>query len=237
MTIAPRLRTPTLIVRARATTITLPIYDEAALKAATGGSWSILDSTGTAIYSGSLSVVANIAQFSVTIASTHVYGEDYRLSAEITYTGGTVYVEHEVYVVRYAPTPALRYLDLYAIEPRLDPALGQAGWATTTGYDDQLDTAWVMITNRLISKGNRPHLIVGSSALNGLHAYLTLHLIFQGMSHIDNADFAAKADHYWSRYDSEWSTLTFREDVSGDTASATLGRRATSRVVFLTSRG
>lgn len=231
-----RVRTPWMLVRGRSTSISVPIYGATALTHATGGAYAIYDASGVSVASGSLSIVSHVATMTVTLPSTVLYGEEYRAVLEITHAGGSVYVENEVYVVRFAPTPSITYSDLYSLEPRLNPDLGAAGWTVAGSYEDQIETAWVMVQNKLIARGNRPHLILGASALNQVHLYLSLHLIFVGLSHLDNADLQAKADHYWARWESEWGSLTFREDTTGEgTLTATAGRRGQPSI-FLTSR-
>ena len=205
--LSAHIRGPYTFVKNLSTTISCPIYDGTALVSATAGTYEIVDGSFNVVSAGSLSIVSGIATLVLTTALA--YGDRYRIIFDITLTGGRVAKpENEVYVVRQAFYPVVSGVDLYARVPGLDPS-STSPHSSYTDYNNFLDEAWYTLMNKLISKGNRPHLILSNSALREAHISLSLAMIFEDFSTRLNAEWGDKAAAYYKAYDVAWDNLVF----------------------------
>lgn len=214
--LSAHLRGPFTLVKNLSTTISVPIYDGTALTSATSATYQILDADFNIKETGSTSIVAGVA--TLTTTSTLVYGDRYRITFSITLSDGReVKPENELYVVRQAFYPVVSSVDLYARSPGLDPS-SASPHSSYTDFNNFLDEAWYTLMNRLISKGNRPHLILSNTALREAHILLTLGMIYEDFSTRLNAEWGEKAIAYHKVYEIAWDSLVFRyEDEQKNT--------------------
>ena len=205
--LSSHLRGPFTLVKNLSTTISVPIYDDGVLANALSATYQILDADFNVKESGSMSIVSNVA--TLTATSTLPYGDRYRITFSITLSDGReVKPENELYVVRQAFYPVVSSVDLYARVPGLDPS-STSPHSSYTDYNNFLDEAWYTLMNKLISKGNRPHLILSNSALREAHISLSLAMIFEDFSTRLNAEWGDKAAAYYKAYDVAWDNLVF----------------------------
>lgn len=208
--LSAHLRGPFTFVRSLSTTISVPIYDHGAPHHASSGTYQILDADFNVKESGSMSIVSNVA--TLTTTTTLPFGDRYRITFNITLSDGRVVKpENELYVVRQAFYPVVSSVDLYARVPGLDPS-SSSPHSSYTDFNNFLDEAWYTLMNRLISKGNRPHLILSNTALREAHILLTLSNIFEDFSTRLNAEWGEKAAAYHKAYEVAWDSLVFRYD-------------------------
>ena len=214
--LSSHLRGPFTLVKNLSTTISVPIYDDGILANASSGTYQILDADFNVKESGSMTIVSNVA--TLTATSTLPYGDRYRITFSITLSDGReVKPENELYVVRQAFYPVVSSVDLYARSPGLDPS-SVSPHSSYTDFNNFLDEAWYTLMNRLISKGNRPHLILSNTALREAHILLTLSNIFEDFSTRLNAEWGEKANAYNKAYEVAWDSLVFRyEDEQKNT--------------------
>jgi len=202
------LRGPFTLVRNLSSTITVPIYNGTSILSATSASYKILDADFNEKESGSMSIISGVS--TLTTTTTLVYGDRYRIIFNITLSDGRVAKpENELYVVRQAFYPVVSGVDLYARVPGLDPA-SSSPHSSYADYNNFLDEAWYTLMNRLISKGNRPHLILSNTALREAHILLTLSSIFEDFSTRLNAEWGEKATAFHKAYEAAWDSLVFR---------------------------
>lgn len=223
--LSARLTGPHILVKGRETTITCPIYDHSALHHATSGTYQILDSSMSVVGTGSCTVVSHTA--TITTTTTLAYGDTYRVLWTITLTDSSVLVvENELYVVRQALLPVITGTDLYARNAGLNPE-STSPHSSYENYDAFMSEAWNILNNRLISKGNRPHLILSNTALREVHILLSLAMIFEDFSSRLGEEWAVKAEAYRNAYEKAWDELNFRyeDDVKA-------GRRKAARPQF-----
>ena len=205
--LSAHLRGPFTLVKGFSTTISCPIYDGTSLISATAGTYDIVDGSFNVVLAGSLSIVSGIA--TLTLATALPYGDRYRIMFNITLTGSRIAKpENELYVVRQAFYPVVSGVDLYARVPGLDPT-SASPHSSYANYNNFLDEAWYTLMNRLISKGNRPHLILSNTALREAHISLTLSMIFEDFSTRLNAEWGDKATAYHKAYEAAWDSLVF----------------------------
>ena len=214
--LSSHLRGPFTLVKNLSTTISVPIYDDGVLANASSGTYQILDADFNVKESGSMTIVSNVA--TLTATSTLPYGDRYRITFSITLSDGReVKPENELYVVRQAFYPVVSSVDLYARVPGLDPS-SASPHSSYTDFNNFLDEAWYTLMNRLISKGNRPHLILSNTALREAHILLTLGMIYEDFSTRLNAEWGEKANAYNKAYEVAWDSLVFRyEDEQKNT--------------------
>lgn len=214
--LSSHLRGPFTFVKNLSTTISVPIYDDGVLANASSGTYQILDADFNVKESGSMTIVSNVA--TLTATSTLPYGDRYRITFSITLSDGReVKPENELYVVRQAFYPVVSSVDLYARSPGLDPS-SVSPHSSYTDFNNFLDEAWYTLMNRLISKGNRPHLILSNTALREAHILLTLGMIYEDFSTRLNAEWGEKANAYNKAYEVAWDSLVFRyEDEQKNT--------------------
>jgi hypothetical protein len=205
--LSAHLRGPFTLVKGFSTTISCPIYEHSALHHASSGTYEIVDASFNVVLSGPLSIVSHIA--TVTTTTTLAYGDRYRILFNIVLTDGRVVKpENELYVVRQVFYPVVSGVDLYARVPGLDPT-STSPHSSYADYNNFLDEAWYTLMNRLISKGNRPHLILSNTSLREAHISLTLSMIFEDFSTRLNAEWGDKATAYHKAYEAAWDNLVF----------------------------
>jgi hypothetical protein len=205
--LSAHLRGPHILVKGFSTTIDCPIYEHSALHHAASATYQIVDASFNVVLSGAMSIVSHIA--TLTLTTTLAYSDRYRILFTIVLTDGRVVKpENELYVVRQALYPVVYGSDLYARVPGLDPA-SPSPHSSYADYNNFLDEAWYSLMNKLISKGNRPHLILSNTALREVHILLTLSMIFEDFSTRLNTEWSEKAAAYKKAYEVEWDNLVF----------------------------
>jgi len=234
-----RLSMPDLIVRGVNHTIYAPIYLDGALVAPTAAAAvSVYDESNTAIVDNQpAAVTGSIAQYTITGATTTslALSERWRVEWSLPISGGpTLTPRNSAALVRNALWPVISDVDLYRRMPALDPN-GSAPIHADADLQDQIDEAWTEINLRLISRGNRPNLILEPSALREVHVLLSLALKFDDLASRLDPAYRDEADRYRERFETAWSALSPLYDVADD-GRADTRRRAAVPSVWLSSR-
>lgn len=187
--------------------LTAPIYRDGALVEPVSATCAVYDSSNTIVSSGSASIVADVATYTVASASTSSRNpeEGWRIEWVLTLSDGEeIRPACEAVLVLRRLRPVVSDVDLL----RYHPALTRRKPSTETSYQDYLDATWREVEAKLIASGKRPWLIISPQALRGYHLALTLSAIYR--------DFAtggptstewALADKYEAQAVSEWSSL------------------------------
>jgi hypothetical protein len=206
--LSAKLTGPYILIKGQPTTITCPVYEHSALHHATSGTYQIVDHGFIVKESGSVTIVDHTATLST--STSLPYGDRYRILFEITLSDGRkVRPENELYVARQSLYPVITEADLYARSPGLDPA-SSSPHSSYDNYTNFLDEAWNILMNRLISAGNRPHLILSNTALRESHITLTLALIYTDFATRLNTEWETKSEAYMKAYHVAYDGLSFR---------------------------
>lgn len=211
--------------RAVPATITAPLYRDGSLVTATSCTATLYDASGVAVsVTGAAAVVAGVASWTLTPASSATLGAGYRVEWSITHAGGTVTHVVAAAMVRGLPLqPVITDLDLYRRQPMLDPgAVGSRAPEDLTTWQDYLDEAWTEILYRIWGQGQRPSLVMSPESLRAPHLYLTLALIYEGPL---ASDAPASVD-YRAQYEHAWSSLRWVYDADDDGIPDDSGRRS-----------
>lgn len=184
-----------------------PVYRDGALVEPVSATCAVYDTTNTVVSSGSASIVADVATYTVSAASTtsRTPEEGWRIEWVITLSDGEVLRPAcEAVLALRRLRPVVSDQDLL----RFHPALTRLRPTTEASYQDYLDATWREVEAKLIASGKRPWLVISPQALRGYHLSLTLSAIYR--------DFAtggpgstewALADKYESQAASEWASL------------------------------
>lgn len=237
-TYTARFLTPDLMERGRINSLSCPVWLDGALVAPSSGMITIYDGSGTKQVDGaSATVTASVATYSYSPASTLAWSEGWRLEWSLVISGTTHVFKQDGSLVRNVLYPSVTDADLFRRHRALDPN-SASPVSTVTDFQDYLDEAWTTIQLRLISRGNRPNLVLNPSALRDLHLTLTLALIFDDFSTSLNETYSDRAAEYRRQYEEAWSDLRFVYASSDDdTEGPSQHRRAAQPTIWLSSRG
>lgn len=241
-----RILTEYQLIRGRQNIITCPVYDGAELVVPLiTDTISIYrasdtdDGGPTVVSSAALtSVAGGIASYTVpalTLPSTLSYGDGWRIVWDLTLGGVQQQVRASAALVRYALFPVVADADLYGRMKQLDPAVKQPLTSRTT-FQTERDDAWTTIYNRIANAGNRPNLIMDSTATREAHITLTLANILRSNA-MGNESLVALAEDFRQQYMAAWRDLRFRYDESESGGASTTDRQSAEGSVWLTSRG
>lgn len=231
-----RFLAPDLMVRGQVNALSCPVYADGALVEPSAAIVSIFDSSGTAVVDGAAATISgSIASYNYTPSSSVALGTGWRVEWTLTLSGDTHIYRNDAQVVLRALYPVVSDADLFRRVRSLDPS-GSAPISSLSDYQDYLDEAWGIITNRLISLGNRPTLITSPSSLREVHLLLTLALIFEDFSTALNESYTLRAEEYRRQYEAAWGQLRFEYDSNEDGRSDGVGKRAAVPSIWLTSR-
>ena len=216
---AARFDLPELIERGRNNTVRCTVYRSGAVVAPSAGSVAVYDEGNTLVWSSSVSISGGGVAFATVTSATlagKTYSDQWRIVWSLVMPDGTTRTfDNECMLVRRALFPVVTEADLYRIASSLDPA-GNACIHSETSFASKLDEAWIQIQGRLLSKGNRPNLILSPTALRDPHLYLTLALIFEDFSTRLNPAYAGIAMQYRGHWNDSYAQVRFLEADSSD---------------------
>jgi len=213
-----------------------PVYRDGALVEPTSATCAVYDSSNTSVSSGSATITGDVAQYTVSSASTSTRTpeEGWRIEWVITLSDGEVLRPAcEAVLALRRLRPVVSDQDLL----RYHPALTRRRPSTETSYQDYLDATWREVEAKLIASGKRPWLVISPQALRGYHLALTLSAIYR--------DFAtggpgstewALADKYEAQAQGEWASLVLSvADASTGQADAGAAREGVQPSFWLGS--
>lgn len=213
-----RFTLPEDLVRDRAQTISCPVYLSGALVAPTSGTVTVQNSGGTAVIdAASVTITGDVATYSIgsSVFTNETLSDGWLVKWVLVISGTTYEFINSGSLVLSKLYPVITDLDITNRIPSLDSTA--SGTITTqTSFQTEIETAWIEIVNRLLSKGKRPFLIMEPTALRNCHLYLTLSIIFDGLSTGMDDDYKVKSDQYLAKYETLWSEMSFVYDTNRD---------------------
>ena len=176
----------------------------------TGGTYSLLDASGTAVINAQAVTVTNgVASYSVpsTFADDHTLPQDtWREKWEMTGVGGggptTMTFEREAMVCRVAPVRHVSLRTLVRMHsqwsrtlPKLRPDPGEF-----------IEDAWVELIKRMLGDGILPHRVLNWHTMSVVHKYWAAHLVCRDLQTDTSSPtkWDDLADDYWSRVQTEY---------------------------------
>ena len=207
-----RFSLPDFIERGRSNTLTADIRLDGAVVTPTSGSVVIFDNNNESAASGTFT---GAATFNYTPASTLDLGTNWRVEWTCLIGGQEFFFRNEAALVRAKLYSVVSDVDLFKRVSSLDPNATTA-LSSITDYQDFIDAAWLTINGRILSKGNRPNLIMSPASLREVHLLLTLSYIFEDFTSRLNNEYAETAMSYREQYQAEWGELRFEYDASDD---------------------
>lgn len=235
--LSARFLLPDLIERGRPNALSCPVWQDGALVSPSSGTVTIWDGSGTKrVDAATVVVTASIATYSYTPAASLDYGEGWRVEWSLVIDSVTHVFRNDGALVRVNLYSPITDADLFRRVSSLNPA-GTAPISSVDDYQDYLDEAHVVIQQRLISKGNRPNLVLNPSSLREAYITLTLSLIFADFATRLNDSYETMSHEYKRDYQAAWADLRFVY-ASGDEEENGGGRRrrAAQPTMWLTGR-
>lgn len=238
-----RFELPELIEQGRTNALQCRVYSSTtgALSAPTSGTVSVYDATNTAIVSaGAVTVTGSIATYSLlsTLLTSPALGDGWRVEWALLMADGVVHTfRNDGALVRRLLYPCWTEADLYRVCSPLDPSRADC-IHTETAFSDKIDGAFYEMERWLISRGNRPNLIINPSALYDWGVLLTVALIFEGdMSTRLNAAYAETAKMYRERANVARGQIRMVYDETDSGSRTKTATRAGEPTVWLSGRG
>jgi hypothetical protein len=214
---AARLVDPGVAIeRGRNNVLTCPVYDGVTLTAPSSGTCTVRTTDGV-LSTGAISVTGSVAEYTVTSAS--MTGLD--LSDDVSIEWALVMPDGVTHtfrsggaIARVAGQQRVTPVDLYRLEPYLNPASGGAVWSQT-GVDQCVE-AHIEVETELWLAGRRPYLVVSQPALRRIELLTALRMCCEALSTTGRQTFIDKTERYAEalRNAKQQATLTY--DVDGD---------------------
>jgi hypothetical protein len=199
---------PDLIIRDKAQTIELQVYDASGtLIAPTSGTLTLKNGGGTAIIDAqAVTVTADIATYALTAAdlpTTEAYSSNWLEEWTLLIGTETHTFSRAAHLVRSELFPTVVQADLERSHQNLSRAI-----KTGNDADSFITEAWYQILRRLLKNGRFPEMILSPYSLHDALAYRSLELIFRDAhSAAGDGKYAELAEAYHEAYESEWATL------------------------------
>jgi hypothetical protein len=214
----PRLDLPYAIERGRSQVITLSVYSGSALTAPSSGTLTLYAPDGTSASSGSVSIVSDVAEYTVSGLTSYDYGEGWAVEWALTMPDGVAHTfRNDAALCRVAPQQSVTPADLYRREPYLDAS--STGAVASETWVDQCLEAYVELQRRLWSRGRRPWQIVDQAALRQAELLLALSYAYRALASRDTSGTARdQAEHYHAESRRSWAAVTVRYDLDDDGA-------------------
>jgi len=200
---------PDLIIRDKAQTIELQVYDASGtLVAPTSGTLTLKNGGGTAIIDEqAITVTADIATYALTAAdlpTTEAFSAYWLEEWTLLIGTETHTFTRSAHLVRSELFPTVVQADLERSHQNLSRAIKTGGDADTF-----ITEAWYQILRRLLKNGRFPELILSPYSLHDALAYRTLELIFRD-AHTAAGDgkYLELSETYAEAYEREWDTIS-----------------------------
>tara|TARA_Y100000310_G_scaffold290310_1_gene317392 strand:+ start:6290 stop:7021 length:732 start_codon:yes stop_codon:yes gene_type:complete len=232
-----RFQGPEMVEQGRNNLIQCPAYIDGALAEPVSGTITIWNSAGQEVVTAGVVVVtATIATYNLTtvILAAEELSEGWVFEWSLLMPDGIVHTaRNDGANVRCRLYPDITDADIFRRESALDPDNG-ATITSLADFQDYIDEADVEVQLRLRELGNRPNLIVSSSALRQTWLFLVLSLIFEDLSSRLNEAYSRKAEHYRAAYERAFNSANFLYDTDDDgTPDDPTDRKAARPTVWL----
>ena len=209
----PRIRLPSYLRRAVATTAELPVTVDSVLTEPTSGTYTLTRPDGTdAVDAAATTQTGSVATYAVTLAASEALGEGWRESWALVFSGVTHTFVREAACVRSAPACEVSALEMRARHPEL------ANQSTTIADDETaIEEAWISVQRWLIGKGRRPYLVIPSGALSEPVLLRALAIRFRNLSTFAGGSrYSELADYYDSQVMLTLDSLSLTYDLDDD---------------------
>jgi len=211
-----RVAYPDYLERARAQTVSLPIWRDGALAAPSAGTFTLRKPNGDTLVTGSVTITGDIATYPVLAASipaTLSLGHGYQELWALTLADGTTQtIPRDAALVKHAARPTLADADLTAIYSDLARHLS----SSITTFQGKIDEAWKQILGRLEGQGVFPDHIVTYWSLREVHLQLSLYLTLLDFSTRQGDRWAEMAEGHKREFEMAWARLRFRVSTDDD---------------------
>lgn len=215
------LRYPEMIVRGRANTVTMPVYDETGTVAtvtASGSTFTLLDPSGTAIVNAAaVTVTSGVPSYTITAGTLPTtltpLGEGWQEVWVLQTPTGERTVDREAALILRPLVPVVTYPTLLEDYPTLATfGLTAAQWSTF------ITSAWGEILNDLIAAGHLPYLIKSSAAFRSAHKHRAYAKGFQALALHQNTrgNWLEMAKHHREQAEAAWKAINFKTDDDHD---------------------
>lgn len=209
-----RVAYPDYLERARAQTVSLPIWRDGALAAPSSGTFTLRRPNGDTLVTGAVVVAGSIATYPVLAASipaTENLGHGYQELWELTLADGTTQtIPRDAALVKHAARPTLTDDDITAVYS--DLARHMATGDTT--FQPKIDEAWKQILGRLEMQGVFPDHIVTYWSVREVHLQLALYLTLLDFSSRQGDRWAEMAEAHKREFEMAWARLRFRKSTT-----------------------
>lgn len=236
----PQFPTADHLERPRDNLIVCPVYKDGDKVAPASGTCTIYNASNVSVAAPAVTIVDSIARATVASADLagQAYGTGWRIEWVLSFAGDAVDTtfQQSALLVRLQLHPAIADPDL--VHHRSDLKLLRP--SDRQSFQREIMEAWHMMVNRLFDVGNRPNLIRSPSSLRTTHKWLSLALVFEGMTGGPNSDetFQVEADKFWKRYEKAWDDMTFEYgSEEGPVEGTDRRRRARPIVALVEQRG
>ena len=210
---------PDVLCRARDNAVSMPLYRDGALVAPSSGTFSLYDSTGTAIVSAAaVTITGSIATYTIpaaTLPATLALGEGWRERWTLTVSSVARGYERTAALALISFSPSVTDADLLALYPGLSKARGSA----VASFQAWIDEAWKVVIQRLLREGHLPYLIRTPDALREAHLHLALSLVCRGVKPTMGAgesSWQTDAEYHRREYEAAWSAANWQLDRDQD---------------------
>lgn len=212
-----RMAYPDYLERARAQTVSCPVYLSGALVAPSAGTVVFYSPTGAELASGSVTITASVATFAlaaVDLPATLALGKGYYFVWSLTLGGIGRAFRRDASVVLHAAVPTLTDADLTAVYSDLTRQLASG----TTTFESYIQEAWKRIVGRLEGQGVYPDHIVTYWSLREVHVELAYHLIALDFGSSQGGRWLDLAEKHKKEFELAWGRLRFEK---ADTSAIT----------------
>lgn len=213
MTLTPRFALPRMIEQGKAQTLSFAVYDGLTRVTPTLGVYTLFDTGGLQVFTA---LVTNLGSNDVALVagdtSALSRGEAWQERWELTIAGVVETYYREAALVGRAIAATITDDDLERVHPGLSAYLP----STQTSWEPQRVEAFDQLQARLLGKGNRPNLIIGSWALRNVHLYWSLFLVASVLRVEQSGRWGQLASDWGARVEAEWDALSFQYDDDDD---------------------
>ena len=220
---------PSFLVRDAAQSLEISIYEDGALVAPSGGTWALVDTDGSVLAGGSVTVSGSKATYSIAAvdwAGTESYGGGYVEQWALTFTSHDDRdFDRPAYVVPVRPYCPITGADL----KRLHGDILNEAPSHDPGFEDKTEMAWRLTLARLLATGANPHEVKDWYAFAPYLLKMTEHLIAVDLSTEERGDgkWTRLADRSADLLEVEWARLGYGVDADNDRAPDTTGNLQT----------
>jgi hypothetical protein len=221
----PVFRGPAELVRGRAIQVA-PSLQDADGDAVTPTSWSGKLWRGDTLMASTTGTTS--LSWLITAGATWDLGAEYMLEWYIAWSGGSITTRQPALVCYSQLETDLRPIDLWRLQPALNPDAPAPilVLATGTTIADIIAESWQLVLAELRQRGFRADRIINGYDLKNPHAWLTLALLLEAASGSvgdTGNQWATQAEKYRAMWEKYWLTATFAvaETRTSNAAAAT----------------